>query len=585
MAFKGGFLVKPTTTSTDALAALYLNAVKDISEKKREIQKEELGLLKEATATTNVPTSGVSTLDGIIGQYGINQRKSMQDLYDARQQGKISTDEYTLAMINQKSETELFSQYPTFIAKENAEIQKGIESGDLSGVNSELYIGRFRDLNGGNPEAKNQIYNTFHQNGQGFIRLDYTVDGEPKNKTISINQMMDPNKRRIKKFDLQQYTKDFTEVLGEKQFIDFSIQKTKAGTALIETIDESKQPDIVDAINRNVGKLSDDALIDILYEQVGVRGDYFSDYKKPTDEEVKERFGYRRDKFSIDKNEIGIDISADDLTFKIEENEIQLTPKQRDIARGLVRAELYSTLGIKKTADIVETDIDTGFIDAKMTESVGIYAGTIADAALEEINAAGGVLGKRPVEIAELKGDFLKLKEKGVETNAMNIRPEHSELILNSLSVKSASGSPMKNLSNIVVVKIPKKAEGKDSLDPGTIIDGEFDYKVMFVGEADIAQVTQAIRDDQKTDAFTTEKYTTELKRVLGQDVAVSGFQKENKVQDAYLELYKKDEAFKKAADDLGFGSNGDPGEKGEFYNSRFSKAIDVIFQRIKIFN
>ena len=65
MAFKGGFLVKPTTTSTDALAGLYLNGVKAIADKKREIKKEELGILKEATEATNMPVSGVSTISNL----------------------------------------------------------------------------------------------------------------------------------------------------------------------------------------------------------------------------------------------------------------------------------------------------------------------------------------------------------------------------------------------------------------------------------------------------------------------------------------------------------------------------------------
>lgn len=580
MAFKGGFLVKPTTTSTDALAALYLNAVKDISEKKREIQKEELGLLKEATATTNVPTSGVSTLDGIIGQYGINQRKSMQDLYDARQQGKISTDEYTLAMINQKSETELFSQYPTFIAKENAEIQKGIESGDLSGVNSELYIGRFRDLNGGNPEAKNQIYNTFHQNGQGFIRLDYTVDGEPKNKTISINQMMDPNKRRIKKFDLQQYTKDFTEILGEKQFIDFSTQKTKAGTAIIETIDESKQPDIVDAINRNVSKLSNDALIDILYDHVGVRGDYFSDYKKPTNEEVKERFGYRRDRFSIDKNERGIDISADDLTFKIEENEIDLTPKQRDIARGLVRAELYSTLGIKKTADIVETDIDTGFVDAQMRPSAGVYAKSLYKNATDELESVGNILGKGKIKESEIKEQYEVLQDNEVTTVSMNVRPAHSKRILEAIEIKSASGAKMKSVDNITVLKVPIKEKAQEGVVGAQTVG--YEYKILVSGAADLGKALDQLKDEVQQ-GTKEGNMVTKVERILSSNQSTSEFFSENLAQDLYLTMYESDSEFRRVADDvLKLGDKGDPGMENEFYSSRYAKGVDRIFQYLK---
>lgn len=588
MAFKGGFLVKPTTTSTDALAALYLNAVKGIADKKREIKKEEFGLLKESVDATNVPHTGVATFDSIMGQYGVSQRKNAQALYDARQRNEISTDQYTMGMINNKSETELFSRYPEFIAKENAAIQKGIESGEISGVNSDMLIGRFADLNGGNPEAENQVYSVYHnENGQGILRLDYTSGGEPKYKDIAINKLMNPNKKKILAFDINEYVKNFKDSRGMVDYLIVEEVEENGIKRIDKSVDPSKSDIVKRSIERNVSRIDEDnELIDVLYQNIGARVDYSSEHKNYTEEQIKDRFGYKTNEFSIDEYGNGIELRPEDFTFNVEDNKIVLTERQKKIGRGIVRASLYDSLDLKKTTEIIEADTDTGFVDAQMRPSAGIFTTSIVDFAKKEIDTVTDILGKTTTEQDKTKADFEILRDKDAASVAMNIRPEHSKRLLAAIQPQSASGAKMNNVNNIVSLKIPVKEAGQEGLVGAKTVG--YEYKIMFTGSADIAKTLEQLKSETGNNVSELD-LVSRIERIFSTNQAMSPFQDESIAQDAYLVFYESDKEFRRAADEVfNFKDKGDPGIKDEktgkypYYGMRYSKAFHRIFEYLK---
>lgn len=576
MAFKGGFLVKPTTTSTDALAGLYLNGVKAIADKKREIQKEELGILKEATEATNVPVTGVSTIDSLMGQYGVSKRNSIQELYEARQRGEISTDQYTMGMVNHTSETKLFSRLPEFIAKENAEIQKGIEEGKLSGINADLNIGRFRDLNGGNPEAENQVLTPYHINGQGFIKLGYTVNGEPRSQDISITKLMDPNKKRIQRFDLDDYTKKFKDGLEQIDYLTVREVERNGVKYIEKTVDASKSFETKQSVNRNVAYLDDDAMIDILYQKLGARLDYSSDYKEYTEEDVENRFGYRRDRFSIDLNERGIEIRPEHLSFKVENNKIKLTPEQEDIARGIVRAELYDTLGVKKTAEIIkEEKPKEPTKEDKMKELplTSFYANTydLKRTAIDQINQERLFKGD-PASASEdiIDGEILNaINVSGDNMAGIQIPFELQEKIAD-ITPNSFNNQRINRSTQIVVTK--SFVQG-----PLTTAAPQTRYNIILAGPAYVGKQTET-RTKEQAQSADSDKRT--LEKLYEVDLALTKPLEEAQASTLYQYLYNNNNSFKTTADNKKYfdkGARGEGVKSGENFQQGLYEILTIL--------
>lgn len=587
MAFKGGFLVNPTTTSTDALAGLYLNGIKAIADKKREIQKEELGILKEATEATNIPVSGVSTIDSLMGQYGVSKRNSIQELFEARKRGEISTDQYTMGMINHTSETKLFSRLPEFIAKENSEIQKGIEEGKLSGINADYNLGRFRDLNSGNPEAENQVLTPYHINGQGFIRLDYTVNGEPKDQNISITKLMDPNKKRILRFDLDDYTKKFKDGLEQKDYLTVREVERNGVKYIEKTVDASKSFETKQSVNRNVAYLDDDAIIDILYQKLGTRLDYASDYKQYTEEEIKNRFGYKTDRFSIDIDEEGIEILPEDLTFEVKDNKIVVDERKARIARGIVRAELYDTLGIKKTAEIIKEE-KSDRITAREEKRAAFLQGRFMNSFNlnkilgEEYSKDRFMKEALAIPLDERQG-FLNAKLNPRMLRAVNSDDMTSVNIgekiqedLAKISPNTVTGVTMDRVSNIVV---------------STSSDGSTDnlgrqreeYNIFLMGSGFMGEETTKVQslpvEGGSTEGVQDVRTLTTRQKL---DQGITPPLDENKAAELYLELYEGNDIFRATADNAKFGGKiyGAKGAVGA--KNKYGREIDndQVYQR-----
>lgn len=533
MAFKGGFLLKPTQTGVENLGALYLNGVKAIEDKKKKIKEEDDALLKESKSAVNIPTTGVANYDTMMAKYGMSVQQGIQDLYGKLQRGEISRDDYRLALVGSKTSSELMSKYPEIIAKQHADINKGIEEGKLSDINREIHAGRFKDING-SPNNRIRNVEAFFENGRSFITESYSVDSpdgedEIKSRTIDITSLADPNKILYNLFDLQKEIENFTKTLNEEGVIEVKSQTQPDGTVVRQVIkDPSKSTVVANNINRRINLVDQNSLVDVLYK-LGARAEHFSDFKRPTKEDLGNRLG---SKTSIDKDGIGISIEPEDLVLDVSTNgKVNLTPKQLDIARGVVRASMYGSLGVDTQVSIereleVEEKIDVNKMPLQKSsytrESLLSAAENLQKQYNETIGSTSEVLANT---------DLGSILGKSTTQTSSLLLPASVSSKLKKVGIKSNSflNQEIENISSIV-----------------GIYDPDTGYEIVFVGESRLGESETEKRDGSLTSTSKVYKRSGE---------AVSAFATEDQARRLYLELYENED-FREKAEKVGAGKD-----------------------------
>ena len=578
MAFKGGFLLKPTQTGVENLGALYLNGIKAIEDKKKKIKEEDDALLKESKSAVNIPTTGISNYDTEMAKYGMSVQQGIQDLYGKLQRGEINRDDYRLALVGAKTSAELMSKYPEIIAKQHADINKGIEEGKLSDINREIHAGRFKDING-SPDNRTRSIEAFFKNGRSFIAETYSVDSgdegdEVKSRTIDITELADPNKILYNRFDLQKEIENFTKTLNEEGVIEVKSQAQPDGTVVRQVIkDPSKSRVVANNINRRINLVDQNSLVDVLYK-LGARAEHFSDFKRPTKEDLGNRLG---SKTSIDKDGSSIFIEPEDLVLDVSTNgKVNLTNKQLDIARGIVRASMYGSLGVDTRVSIEEPKV----VEPKKEELLqklvftpaSVDSFSLSNIAINQLKKVQGVsVGKNDLPS--------KIQQAITTSNAdmfgASVPLEYSQDVIKATGATSFSGNELNSVNSIVVTK---------TMDEGPSVPGgpvRERYNIMLVGPSTIGQAEESIKTEgQGRVSMGSSQEGTQIKRTseITAGVSMTPPLEELQAQSLYLLFYKNNEQFRKIADDKNFKSDGD---KNAPLGQQYQKAFFTIYSRL----
>lgn len=581
MAFKGGFLLKPTDTGVDKLGALYLNGVKAIDDKKRELAKEDETLLKESKAAVNIPTTGISNYDTMMAKYGMSVQQGIQGLYDKLKRGEISREDYKLALVSSKTSAELMSNYPTIIAKQHEDIKKGIEEGRLSEINLENHSGRFKDVNG-SPDHKTLSIDAFFENGRSFITETYPVENENgeyeiETSTIDITQLADPNKILYPRFDLQKEIEKFTDTLNEQGVIRVNSVTQSDGTVVRKIVkDPTKSRTVVENIDRRVALVDESNLVDVLFK-LGARSRQSQNFKQPTQDDINNRFGSNVSisMYDYENERVGraINIEPNDLVLDLSPNgKINLTQKQKDIARGVVRASMYGSLGVDTQVSVEEPKLvkpTQEELNQNLTfepSSVDVYSlNTIAKNQLKKASGISATISDLPAAIQSA------IPTNNSDVSGVSVPQEYSNDIISSISPVSFSGNRLTSINSMIITKT--KSEGPSL--PGAPQRDK--YNIILVGPSVIGDIEESIATEGEGRVATgvsAEGVKIKKTSEIASEVSMTPPLEEIQAQSLYLLYYKGNEQFRKIADKKGFFAQGD---KNAALGQQYSQAMYII--------
>ena len=358
MAFKGGFLLKPTETGVSALANLYLQGKKAIDDKKQAIQSQIRGDMAKLDEATSFTATGIQDYDSMMIGYGKSTRdQAMQDkiLFD---QGKISLTELNTRGARRLADAKIASQYPNLIKDSLKNTRERVEKGEISALNLEL-PGFIQDKNS-SPYPKNNQYSLGHIGPVShFINtFQYIEDGERQTNTLTtpISTIVDPNRRMIPKVNLDEDIKAFSGNLGKQDvFVEYDKKQTLADGSVVygRPKDPKSNEFIKQQIEDRIETYNPEERLDIAYEDLGFRARHHSDFN----EDFLIRKSKRKSKSFQDEN--GNDISFTHKDFIIESDDsgnLTLSEKQQKLVEAHLRSRHYGSLDLSYEEKIVSKD-------------------------------------------------------------------------------------------------------------------------------------------------------------------------------------------------------------------------------------
>ena len=538
MAFKGGFLVKPTTTNTQNLANLLIQGTQAIEEKKLKINESASKLMSEFNKSmTEMPITGPADYNVFISKTSDAIRGYTSSLYQKFLKGEISINDLNIGMSKATGQATMLANSQEVSAKQNEELQKGISEGKYSGINSVLNFGIFRAAATGdnNESILNTTVDEF-----GDIQLSYsylmpTTEGaKSMTKTASLSNRLAPATGFIpyKAVDLNKDIKSFLETTGSAGLISTSQEDILDREGLptgdkmdIIKIDPSKSDKVKSAIELTVNNsYSSNDLVDIAH-QMGMKIDMDPTYKPYTQEILDSKFGLSPLTTATGED---ISISPEDMLLETSDDglRVKLTEKQEKIVRGYLRQKLYNALKVdQKTFINRAPDTDkavnkTKALNAKLSSAKTALGGhpesplvssAIGDFALNQFNSFqelilgtkiqdAGDLATR--EIPEGIKQLIITQTEGSSTHtAIAVPEELGSVIKDAMIPVSFTGQKLNSVNNIYA----QRREDKD---------GKVKYNIVLVGSSNIgSQEMGGTRTDDKP--YTTARVSKTIENAL----------------------------------------------------------------------
>lgn len=557
MAFKGGFLVKPTTTNTQNLANLLIQGTQAIEEKKLKINESASKLMSEFNKSmTEMPITGPADYNVFISKTSDAIRGYTSSLYQKFLNGEISVSELNIGMSKATGQATMLANSQEVSAKQNEELQKGISEGKYSGINSVLNFGIFRAAATGdnNESILNTTVDEF-----GDIQLSYsylmpTTEGaKSMTKTASLSNRLAPATGFIpyKAVDLNKDIKSFLETTGkaglisttQKDVLGADNQPTGDKVDVIE-IDPGKSDKVKRAIELTVNNsYSSNDLVDIAH-QMGMKIDMDPTYKPYTQEILDSKFGLSPLTTATGED---ISISPEDMLLETSDDglRVNLTEKQEKIVRGYLRQKLYNALDVdQKTFINRAPDTDKAVnkakaLNAELSSASSTLGGTpqnieakdaLGDAILDQWENFQELTDGDPgADLPEEMNNIVSPKLEGSSTrSAISMPNEVGNVLLDALLPTSFTGQKLNSISNMY----SQRRE----------VDGKITYRTVLVGSSNLGSIERG-RKATGDEPYKTARVTKTIQN------SVTKPQTTSNEQLIYQTLWDTNLAWRKAAE------------------------------------
>ena len=538
MAFKGGFLIKPTETNTSAVANLYLQGKMAIKQKNDELDKQSLESLQNIYDSSTYAATGIQDFDSMMLGYGQSVKETARSYKDAFDKREISFSQFNGLMARLSADSKLVSQYPTILKEQNESVKKGIAEGKLSGINAEL-PGFFKDQNVSDKPLKN-LYQIKNIGGSPyFVRnYEYTKDKEIKSDTepVSLSSIINPNRTTYSKVDTDSDVKKFVDILGDKNVVGkYEEVQNLNGTIVYGRLnDKSQLKEVRDAVEQRVESYSNKDLIAIAYDELGFSNKSFSDYN---DERLK-RTAERRKGLYKDADGKAIDFSHEDLTIGSEGGEFYLDEKSADIVRGYLRNKHYAA---------IEVDYDEKFITppappkepkptkAEEIKAIPLVAGAYTRENLSDISQTqqkeynkfmGEPMSSGTAALADT--ELERALSAGAATQSISLPGDVSEAISESMQPSSFLGQKISSINSIASIK-----RGNE-------------FNIVLIGPSKVGTRETSMGKDVKSKATSDVMMSESMSSLLS----------DAESRRLYTELWDKNDDFKSRAERSGYSRN-----------------------------
>lgn len=556
MAFKGGFLVKPTTTNTQNLANLLIQGTQAIEDKKLKVGEIASNLVKETNKTiAEIPITGPADHPVLVQKASNAIRNYLSDAYKRFTDGEISLSE--LKTINSKaySQATMFSKSQELAAKQNEDLKKGIAEGKYSGIANSMNYGIYRTSSTGdnNESALDVFVDDF-----GDIQLTQsilmpTLDGlekrsVPVSKTANLTQRLSPANGFIPPLavDIEDDVKTFVGNIKSSGFVTAELidEEDEKGNLTgnkisVVKVNPGQDKNVRDGIELAIVSYQPEDFFDIAHK-FGMKTDMDRTYRPYTQERINSRFT----NLSIDADGNAISISPEDMLIKTSDDglSLDLTEKQVDILEGFVRKKLYTAID-PQLKIFRDKDVASGTKKLTISEQAkaapltsAVYdREALVEATLDQQNRYN-VFAPKEKQTTPKDGEYI------IHDDKLQALLSNSKSEVSSYSIDSRLHEPLAELLN----ESSFFDSRLDTINSYAVIkDSEGEFNLVFIGGANIgkSKTTQGEQGVIERETETSD-YTNE---------AISGIASDQQAKTFYQFMYNNNDNFRTLAENRSF--------------------------------
>ena len=559
MAFKGGFLLKPTETGVSALANLYLQGKQAIDKKQREYDVQAQKSVAELSEASAFTVTGINQYDNLMSGFGNDLREKamgLKSLYDQRQ---ISLSQLNASLNSLTSDAKIGSQYANVTKERLSEIKKGIEEERLSDLNLEL-PGFFKSKNSGKDVSYSNYRLKYIGDTLHMVRDYNYLKGDKEEidqEAVPMSVITDPDRPLYNKIKLDDDIKEFVGRMGDRTKKGF-LKRTQTladGNIVYASItDPALVPEIKKAIETRIDNYGDRDLISIAHDDLGFQSTGSSNFYYKGLEKRAKRAQNRFTNAFGDK----INVSTDDFILKRSKRtgEFYLDENQKEIVRSYLRDSHINAFDYVTEQKVIKTDPDTDlnlgkfYAGGATTDSVSDTISNVASRYAELLKGDAMIPlesldTKEAEKLRGIKDDIFRVRTGGATASilSMNTPDKYNKALASSFPIKSFTGQNISSIDQIVSV----------------MVDG--DIKFLAIGPSNLATITTGSEADSDIRITTKEGY----------DESVSDYFSENIVRRLYTKLYDHPD-FRSTADSLEL--------KGSYKtHDEYAKALHTVIQ------
>lgn len=542
MSFKGGFLLKPTTTNTQNIANLFLQGSQAIQEKKEKLNEVASNLAGETNKALSVPVTGPGDYQVLMAQAASEIRNAQSEAFDKLSKRQISIDDYRIISSKLKSEAELLSRSGELASKQNEDISKGIKDGKLSGVNQVLNYGVFRAASrtDNNESVLKSSVDPFGNVVLTQSYLEPQLDGktEVKVKSSSLTSRFSHAIGNLSPYRAVNVVDDvaaFKKTIGDRglsRVVSDPIIENGQTTGYVDRIiiDQSQDPKVRSAITiATKSSYTDEDLVDVLYSRLGMKPDIDPTYRPLSQDVVNSKFG------EVYKDESGntISVSPKDMILQTSEDGIKvvLNDTQRKLAQSYIRNQYEASLGLQEKVSIQrqapkEEKEDINKIPLQKSFYTREKVLDAASALQKQYNTTVGSTSKT-LDDTDLEA---VLSKASTQTSSLVLpAPVSSKIKKSGIKASSFLNQELENISSIVGIYNP-----------------ETGYEIVLVGPS---RIGEAEAERTVNGVSTTSRVQKKAEE------SISSFATEDQARRLYLELYENED-FREKADKVGAGKD-----------------------------
>lgn len=531
MAFKGGFLIKPTETGVSAIANLYLQGKMAIADKKDQINKETSESVQNLNESTNYAVTGIQDYDSMMLRFGHSLKERGRDLKNSFDAREIDRNQFNAGIARMTADSKLASQYATAMKDQIKGIREGVEKGDLSGVNLEL--SGFMKSNYGS-EAGLSNYNLEYVQGVPMFTRTYQYEKNGKIETaseppISLSTILNPSRAKYRKVDTDADVKAFVGILGDKGAVEpyKEVQDINGTKVYARRTDPSKRESIKQYIEDRVESYNNLDLISIAYDELGFSNNSFTDYNEGA---LKRRAERRKGAFK-DASGKEIDFSYEDLQIKRNERgDFYLDEKSEELVRGYLRNKHYAAISetydekfISPAAEPKVTRAEE--IELIQLDTAGYDRDTIASLATSQQKSYNEFIGSTSDVLSDTELQRV-ITNANTSSQSLTIPGDVSQTIGKNIEFSNFTGQQMSSINSLVALRTGDE------------------YYLVVVGPSKVGAMETEVEGKTIKGKTTSEKVMSE---------SVSSLISDAEAKRLYIELWDKNKDFRDRASRSGY--------------------------------